>query len=84
MDDVVFAFTNHTLEKYLTDAGYCKKNIEWSSAFASQIRESIKGNDILGFIATEEASERNCANLWETVETNLTSSDLTMSRAMDL
>ena len=84
MDDVVFEFTNHALEKYLTDMDYCKKNIEWSSAFASRIRESIKGNDILGFIATEEASERDCASLWTTVETHLTSSDLTMTRAMDL
>ena len=82
MEDVVICFTNHALEKYLLDENYCKKNLEWSSAFASRIRESIKGNDILGFIATEEASERNCTKLWTTIESHLTSADLTMARAM--
>jgi len=84
MDDVVICFTNHALEKYLTDETYCTSNLEWSSAFASRIRESIKGNDILGFIATEEASERNCAKLWSTINNHLTSADLTMARAMAL
>ena len=82
IDDVVISFTNVAMEKYLTDAVWCTQNIEWSSAFASRIRESIKHNDILGFIATQEESQKNCAKLWDTVTAHLTSSDLTMARAM--
>ena len=82
IDDVVISFTNVAMEKYLTDSAWCTKNIEWSGAFASRIRESIKHNDILGFIATQEESQKNCAKLWDTVTAHLTSSDLTMARAM--
>ena len=84
MDDVVRSFTNHALSRYITDIQFCKENISWSGAFASRIRESVASSDTLGYLATEQENETNCAKLWAIVQDELTSSELTMARAMSL
>ena len=82
MEDVVRAFTSNAMVQFLDDASFCTKNATWSGAFASRLRESIANSSILGFIATEEESESNCATLWSTIVRQLTSADLQMARAM--
>ena len=84
MDDVVRSFTNHALSRYITDIQFCQDNISWSGAFASRIRESVASSDTLGYLATEQENETNCAKLWAIVQHELTSSELTMARAMSL
>ena len=84
MDDVVRSFTNHALSQYILDVQYCESNISWSGAFASRIRESVAHSDTLGYLATEQENENNCATLWGIVCQTLTSSELTMARAMSL
>ena len=84
MDDVVRSFTNHALSQYITDIQFCKDNISWSGAFASRIRESVASSDTLGYLATEQESEQNCAKLWAIVQAELTSAEITMARAMSL
>ena len=84
MDDVVRSFTNHALSRYILDIQFCDDNISWSGAFASRIRESVANSDTLGYLATEQENENNCAKLWAIVCKELTSSELTMARAMSL
>ena len=82
MEDVRRTFTSYAMTSYIDDESFCSSHITWSGAFASRIRDSLAHNDIMSFIATEEESENNCAKLWQTVVSNLNSSDLTMARTM--
>ena len=82
MEDVVRCFSSNCMAQYIKDESFCAQHIQWSSAFASRIRESIASSDILSFIATEQDTEQNCAKLWKVVQTKLTSADLKMARAM--
>ena len=84
MDDVVRSFTNHALSRYILDIQFCDDNISWSGAFASRIREYVANSNTLGYLATEQENVNNCAKLWAIVCKELTSSELTMARAMSL
>ena len=82
VESVERRFTNNGQLKYLEDVDYCNANLDWSSAFASRLRDSIADSPILGYLATRFKREKNCAVVWTQVNSCLHTSDLTMSRIM--
>ena len=65
------------MARYLESSSYCDNNPCWSGDFASRIRESIAGNNILSFLATELEHENNCTKVWKHVIKHLATSDIT-------
>ena len=45
----------------------------WSRAFAASLRGAVVDSDILGFIAEKTINERNCAKVWTTIKSALSS-----------
>ena len=58
--------------------------MEWSSAFASRLRESVSDNPSLGYLSTELEEVDYCCNVWDKIKSRLSSSDLTMARSLAL
>ena len=59
--NILSVFKFNTVLLFLTDVGYYRQNLPWSSAFASCIRTSIVDSSILSFLARILGKEENCA-----------------------
>ena len=67
MADVKDVFNNKGLIKYLDDENHCAANLEFSTAFASRLRTSVRHGTVLGHIYALEEKNNNCANLWSVI-----------------
>ena len=65
---------------FITDEQHYNNHPIWSSAFASQLRESLKSSTILNFLADEQDAKENCTVVYSAVEEHLTTYDVTMAR----
>merc|ERR1740124_424761 len=70
------------MAQFLDSKFYCDSSPTWSDAFASRLRGLVADWDILGFLATELESEKNCAKVWTRIQKTLNSSDVTTTRVM--
>ena len=77
-------FRSSAMEQYLKSEAHCDHHTSWSGAFASRIRESIKDNPNLSFLAAELDKEDNCAKVWDKIRTHLSSEDVITARIMNL
>ena len=68
-------FKSHVLLRYLSYSAVCEANLEWSSALASRIWESLSKISILNFIAAEQESENNCHRLFLALNNHLSTVD---------
>jgi len=83
IEDVDRAFRSATMAQFLDSKSCCENSPTWSDAFASRLRGSVVDSDILGFLATELESEKNCAKVWTRIQLMLNSSDVTTARIME-
>ena len=70
------------MTRYLESTSYYDNNPCWSGDFASGIRKSITGNNILSFLATELEHESNCTKVWKLVIKYLTTRSITAALVM--
>ena len=77
-------FWSSAMEEYLDSEARCEQNKPWSSAFASQIRKSLRESPTLGFLSTELNQEINCAKVWMRIENHLSSEDVVTACVMNL
>jgi len=71
------------MAQFFDSKSCCNNSPTWSDAFASRLRSSVADSDILGFLATELESEKNCAKVWTRIQLTLNSSDVTTARVME-
>jgi hypothetical protein len=74
------AFQSAAMKQFLSDSVYCVANEEWSGAFCSRIRESLRKNTTVGFLAEENDASLNCASLWTKIKDHLNSSSLATAK----
>ena len=84
MEKVISKFKSNAVSDFLSDRDTCERNMEWSSAFASRLRESVSDNPSLGYLSTELEEVDYCCNVWDKIKSRLSSSDLTMARSLAL
>ena len=81
--EVEAAFKSQGMQRYLQDQSFCDRNLQWSTAFASRLRESLHDSATMRFMAAELKREDNCARTWSAVVTHLTSIDIKVARSLD-
>ena len=77
-------FESNAVSDYLTDPAVCAANHSWSKAFASRLRSSILEHAELGYIATTNENEFNCATLWSKIKDSIEKKDALLSRECHL
>jgi len=75
-------FRSNAMSQFLENPSHCNNSPYWSGAFASRLRETIKENDILSFLATELDRKNNCARVWTRIKKRLSSTDTKTARVM--
>ena len=83
IDEVESAFKSEGMQRYLQDESFCDANLQWSTAFASRLRESLHDSTTVRFMAAELKKVDNCAKLWAAVVKHLTSIDMKVARALE-
>ena len=63
---VLLQFQSYGVSRFLKDPDACKKEPDWSEAFAAKIRTSIKGDRELGYIVIVNDTS-SCQQLYKTL-----------------
>ena len=82
IEDVDRAFRSTVIAQLLDFKSCCDNSPTWSDTFVSRLCGSVADLDILGFLATELESEKNCAKVCTRIQLTLNSSDVTTARVM--
>ena len=84
LDEVKNVFSSNAVGAYLTDPSICDANSEWSNALASRLRQSLRKNLILNFLAIEQEDVKRCCSVFKAMEEHLSTMDLHMARTFEL
>ena len=80
--EVEASFKSQAMPQYLENEAFCAESSEWSTAFASRIRESLKDCETMRYLSSELKRENNCATGWQAVIKHLSSVDMKVTRAL--